>query len=262
MYKWNPTDYAKNSSAQFKWAQELISKLHLRGDETVLDLGCGDGKITAAMAAGLPRGVVVGIDSSDDMIQLAQKTHPASEFRNLYFQKMDVRELTFEKRFDIAFSNAALHWVKDHRTLLRGVKRCLKHPGKLLFQMGGKGNAAAIIDAQEAFFARDPWSVYFKNFEFPYGFYGPEEYTPWLIEAGFHPDRVELIPKDMTQVGREGLAGWVRTTWLPYTQRLPEAMRDLFIYEVVDSYLQQYPADAEGLCHVQMVRLEVEASTA
>ena len=260
-YQWNPADYARNSSAQFQWAQELIAKLHLRGDETVLDIGCGDGKITAAIAALLPRGEVVGIDSSPGMIALAQKAYPASAHPHLAFQSMDARALAFENRFDVIFSNACLHWVKDHRTLLRGVRRALKPAGRLLFQMGGKGNAAAIVNAQESFFACDPWKPYFEGFEFPYGFYGPEDYRPWLVEARLKPERVELFPKDMTQAGREGLAGWVRTTWLPYTERLPENMRERFVYEVVDSYLAAHPVDAQGLCHVQMVRLEVEAST-
>ena len=81
-----------------------------------------------------------------------------------------------------------------------------------------------------------------------------------LREAGLKPVRVELLPKDMQQAGRAGLAGWVRTTWLPYTQRVPEPLREQFILELVDSYLDRHPLDIHGFAHVPMVRLEVEAA--
>ncbi len=258
-YRWDSQDYAKHSSAQLEWAQELIAKLRLRGDEAVLDIGSGDGKVTAAIAAQVPQGSVVGIDSSADMIALARRTFPAPEHPNLSFQEMDARRITFTSRFDVVFSSATLHWVKDQRAVLLGVSGCLKDGGRILFQLGGRGNAADILSVFDVLTAGDRWKPYFRDFEFPYGFYGPEEYRPWLEEAGFRALRVELIPKDMKQEGREGLAGWIRTTWLPYTQRLPAELREPFIAEIVDRYAAARPADAGGMMHVPMVRLEVEA---
>lgn len=82
--KWNPEDYAKNSDAQLKWAKELKQSLNLQGDESVLDVGCGDGKITANFATTLPRGRVVGIDSSPDMIAYATRTYAAHVYPNQY----------------------------------------------------------------------------------------------------------------------------------------------------------------------------------
>jgi len=106
---------------------------------------------------------------------------------------------------------------------------------------------------------RDCWAGYFTGHSNPYGFYGPEEYRAWLTVAGLSARRVELIPREMTQRGREGLAGWVRTTWMPYTHRVPEESRERFVSEVVETYLQMHPADPDGKVHVSMVRLEVEA---
>lgn len=105
-----------------------------------------------------------------------------------------------------------------------------------------------------------PWKKLFSGFSFPYGFYAPEEYKAWLLEAKLKPERAELLPKDMQLLGREGLAGWVRTTWLPYTERLPTKLRDTFIEEIVNAYLEEHPLDGTGIVHVRMVRLEVEAS--
>lgn len=258
-YNWNAADYAQHSSGQFQWAQELIEKLDLTGSETLLDVGCGDGKVTAAIYECLPQGRVVGIDSSPGMIELASRAFPKETYPRLRFQLMDVLEMDFEEGFDVLFSNAALHWVKDHRPLLRKVGKALKPGGRILFQMGGKGNARDMVGAMEALAQRAEWALYFDGFQMPYGFHGMEEYREWLEEVGMGVKRIELIPKDMVHPGREGLTGWVRTTWLPYLDRVPDEKRSTFIEELISLYLQIHPLDENGMAHVGMVRLEVEA---
>jgi trans-aconitate 2-methyltransferase len=258
-YTWNASDYQKHSQAQQQWARELIAKLNLKGDELVLDVGCGDGKVTAEIAACVPRGSAIGVDNSVSMIELAKSKFPADKQQNLSFRIMDAGSLSFDEEFDVAFSNAALHWIKDHRPALSGLFKSLKAGGRMLLQMGGKGNAERVIGVFDELRLESVWQPYFSDFEFPYGFHGPEEYSQWLSQAGFQIKRVELIPKDMTQEGAAGLAGWIRTTWLPYTERVPEEKRNAFISELADRYLRQVQLDAEGKAHVAMVRLEVEA---
>lgn len=259
MYKWNAKDYHKSSAKQQKWARELISKLSLKGNERVLDIGCGDGKVTAEIAKQLPNGSVLGIDKSQEMIHFTRKNFPIKRFPNLVFEVKDAKNLSFNGEFDVVFSNATLHWVIDHLPVLEGIKKSLKPSGKVLLQMGGRGNAVKILEVLETILKIGKWSRYFTNFLFPYGFYAPEEYKGWLEHAGLKAKRVELIPKDMVHKGKEGLLAWIRTTWLPYTQRVPEELRDEFIYEIVDKYIENHPLDDEGFAHVQMVRLEVEA---
>lgn len=261
-YQWDSEDYSKHSTAQFEWAQELIDKLNLQGDEEVLDIGCGDGKVSAAIAARLPHGLVLGIDSSSEMIDKARRAHSLSRHGNLSFLQVDAREIRFSSQYDVLFSNAALHWIIDHRPVLSGVRQVLKKTGRLLFQMGGKGNASEIIAVLNDLLSRDGWKVFFDGFPFPYGFYGEEEYRQLLVEAGLVPLRVELLQKDMKQDGREGLISWIRTTWLPYTKRVPEVLRAQFVAEIADAYLALHPLDQQGRAHVAMVRLEVEARRA
>jgi trans-aconitate 2-methyltransferase len=258
-YRWDAGDYARHSAAQAEWARELIEKLALLGEESVLDIGSGDGKVSAALAARLPRGTVVGIDSSPDMVCSARRAFPPANHPNLSFAVMNALELDFDNRFDVIFSNATLHWVRDHLRVLRGVRRALKPGGRLLFQMGGRGNAGRILGIIEQLARIAPWAEYLRDFPCPYGFYGPEEYGPWLAEAGLQARRLELLPKEMRQQGREGLAGWVRTTWLPYTERIPPDRREAFVSEVTGRYLLDHPPDGEGVVGVSMVRLEVEA---
>jgi len=259
-YSWNAKEYAKNSSNQFEWAKELIPKLELKGNESLLDIGCGDGKVTQLLSTYLPHGQAVGIDSSEEMIAAARQAFPHCHCPNLTFLRMDARELTFREQFDVAFSNAALHWIIDHPAVLAGVHESLDKNGKLLFQMAGKGNAQDVIAVVEELISEEDCQPYFKNFTFPYGFYGPEEYTPWLKEAGFKVKRIELFPKDMKLQGKEGLRGWIKSVWLPFTERVPTQLRDSFMDEIVERYLAAYPMDNAGIIHVKMTRLEVQAT--
>ena len=259
MHKWDAERYQKSPSDTQKWGRELVSKLNLEGWERALDIGCGDGRVTADIARLVPRGAAVGVDSSPEMIAVAQRTYPAQQFANLRFQQMDAMRLEFCDEFDVVFSNAALHWIADHRPVLEGIHRSLKRPGRLLLQMGGRGNAAEII-ATVGSVAQDPkWRAYFQRPSSSVRFFEPEEYEALLAEVGLKATRLELVPKDMVHHGEEGLASWIRAVWLPYTQRIPETMREDFVTAVVDSYVSRHPADDAGLVHIEMVRLEVEA---
>jgi trans-aconitate 2-methyltransferase len=259
MVKWDAEDYGRSSSAQQVWARELIAKLRLQGSESVLDIGCGDGKVTAEIAALVPNGRVVGVDSSPDMVRFAADSFGSESAPNVLFLFRDARELDFAEEFDVVFSNATLHWVIDHEPVLRGICRALRPGGRVLLQMGGRGNAAEILALMDGLPADPKWRGYFPEPVRAYGFYGPEEYAGWLVEAGLTPVRLELLEKDMAQPGKEGLASWVRTTWLPYTQRVPEEMREEFVSDIVERYVRSNPPDGDGLVHVQMFRLEVEA---
>lgn len=259
MYKWNPEEYQTSSPNQKKWGEELLSRLSFGSMERVLDMGCGDGQITALIAQRVPGGSVIGIDSSADMVELAQKNFPPESHPNLSFQVKDARKLDFTREFDIVFSNATLHWVIDHAPVLEGIKRSLKPSGNILLQMGGKDSAAELVKILASMTREEQWARYFEQFTFPYGFYSPEEYLPWLDAAGFKTKRLELIPKDMTHQGEEGLASWIRTTWLPYTQRVPESSREEFIKEIIERYTRDCPPDGDGVIHVPMIRLEMEA---
>ena len=259
MPHWNPDDYEKHSSAQKEWGGALIEKLHLCGEEQVLDIGCGDGGLTVMIAARLPGGTVTGIDLSADMIAHAQSRYPPSEYPNCNFACMDVRKIAYESLFDVAFSNAALHWVPEQDRVLEKVSLALKPGGRLLFQMGGQGTAAGFFAVARTLMAEHPWKQYFSGFSPTWRFLSDTEYIILLEKAGFRPVRVELFPVDMVHANRQGLEGWIRTTWLPFLERLPASMKEEFITGLADRYLASHPPDSEGRTCVKMVRLEAEA---
>ena len=262
--KWNAADYAANSVVQQSWARELIAKLNLRGDERILDIGCGDGKVTAEMAKAVPRGFVAGTDASAEMIEFAQKSFPKKKHSNLQFQICDARKISKSifpatESFDLVFSNAVLHWVDDHEKFLRGAASVLKPGGRLIISCGGKGNAHDVFLALRPEMRLQRWREFFRKMPAPYFFYAPADYEKWLPKFGFQINTLKLAPKDATYPGADGFAAWLRSTWIPYVQRVPEAAREEFIAAVTRRYVARHPLDAEDKVHVRMVRLEIDA---
>jgi hypothetical protein len=135
----------------------------------------------------------------------------------------------------------------------------LRTGGRLLISCGGKGNAGDVFRALRAEIRKPAWRQYFRNLEKPYFFHSDEEYRAWLPEAGFRPLTVQLVPKPARHESTAAFAAWLRTTWMPYTQRVPEVERSAFIDAVVSRYLAVHPADSEGVVRVGMVRLELDA---
>lgn len=258
--QWNAAQYAANSAVQQSWARELLARLQLRGQEHILDVGCGDGKVTAELARAVPLGRVVGIDASLEMIAFARQAFPPAQFSNLTFLPGDARDLApAGGDYHLVFSNAALHWVDDHAVFLRSAAGVLRPGGRLAISCGGKGNAHDVFLAFRPEMRAARWRGFFRQVPAPYFFYSPKDYQHWLPAAGFQPTALQLAPKVATYAGPDGLATWLRTTWLPYVQRVPEPQREEFIAAVVHRYLAKHPPDAAGQVHVRMVRLEIEA---
>ncbi len=248
---WDAKEYAKNSKGQEVWAKELIKKLYLDGTESILDIGCGDGKITN-MLANLTSGRVVGIDASEEMISLAK-----SIYKKPTFLQMDALKMNFKDEFDFLFSNAALHWIKDQKTLLKGVHKALKKGGRILFQMGGAGNARVVFSALDL--TIPSYKRYFKDFDFPYAFYDDKFYLDLLKRHNFRDIEVNLIKKDMIHDDILAFKGWLETTWFPYLNVLPKNLRENFLAELIENYIKLSPLDSQNRVHIDMVRLEVNA---
>lgn len=259
-YQWDAADYEKHSSPQQQWARDVIRTVKLAGDERILDIGCGDGKVTAEIAALVPEGSVIGIDSSESMVAFANKRFPPAHFPTLQFRWGDATHLAYRREFDLIVSFSSLHWISDHLAVLSGIKQGLKADGRAVLQFGGKGNAALISDVANETMTHRRWKGYFVGFTYPWFFYSVDEYGGFLRRVGLCAKRVQLIPKDIVYDRKEALMGWVRAVFLPYTERLPEALREDFVREVASAYIGRCPPDENGDVHMQMVRLLVEAT--
>jgi trans-aconitate methyltransferase len=261
MTRWDATDYAKHSQGQWDWALAILDRLKLGQGTHVLDIGCGDGKVSAEIARRVPVRRVVGIDNSPAMIELAQRTWAAA-VSNLEFRVADAQSLDGPSVFDLAFSNSTLHWVPDHPAVLKGVRAVLKPGGHLVFSMGGRGTAAVVYRAIDELGQLRPWASFLAGARSPHHFFGPENYEEWLPRAGFNPIRVELIAKPMRHATPDALAGWLRTVWVPYTDRIPVADRLAFVNQLAARVEAACDRAEDGALLMPMVNLEVEAVTA
>ncbi len=259
-YQWDADQYFRFSSSQQKWARETINKAKLKAFENVLDVGCGDGKSTAEIAKETLKGKVLGVDNSEAMIKLAKEKFPKSKFPNLSFEVHDAKELNFNDEFNVILSNAALHWVDDHLKVLKGMYKSLKKDGRILLQMGAKGNVPEAFFAVNKVISKPEWSGYFEGMGFPYYFFNEEEYRSLILQSGFSDHKIYVEEKDMQHKGKEALKGWIRTTWLPYTQKVPEEQREKFIEEAFNIFAENFPPDKNGIFHASAKRLIVEAT--
>jgi len=248
--EWKAGAYAANSKGQAIWANELIEKIGLVGNESILDIGCGDGKITDALSH-LTSGEVVGIDFSHEMIAYAK-----TAFSKPMFMQMDAQALNFDARFDVVFSNAALHWAKDHHAILQGIYQALKSKGRAILQMGGAGNGKKVFEALDHILP--DYAEYFEGFESPYTFHSDETYEALLSGIGFSTHKAHLVFKDMVHENLKAFRGWLETTWFPFINLVPNKQKEAFVEAWIEAYILRCPPDHEGRVHVDMTRLEVQ----
>lgn len=228
--EWDAETYDRVSDPQFEWGLEVLGRLELRGDETVLDAGCGSGRVTAKLIERLPRGRVIAVDGSQAMVDKAREALGDSAEVRL----ADLAELRLAEPVDVIFSTAVFHWLPDHENLFRRLHAVLVPGGRLLAQCGGKGNVAALAEAIGTIASDDRFASHFEGMPMMWNFSGPEETERRLSEAGFSQPSCWLEDKPLTpSYPIEFLA---TVTLGPHLARLPEELRDEFT-EVVAAKL-------------------------
>jgi trans-aconitate methyltransferase len=203
-YDFDPDKYRQASNHQQDWGKRLIEDLNLSGEEKILDLGCGEGTLSARLAAMVPKGGVVGMDSSAPMIEAAR----ALETPNLKFLCRDIDDLDFNQGFDVIFSNAALHWVRDHDSLLLNVHKALKPGGVARFNFVGDGNCSNFFAVVRELMAREKYSRYFEKFLWPWYMPTVEAYEEKVRSIGIFDYRVWGEVADRKFSASE-LIGWI-----------------------------------------------------
>jgi trans-aconitate methyltransferase len=181
MTEWNASGYASISQLQEAIATEQLSHVTLGEYDRVLDMGCGNGKITAAIAARIPQGSVLGIDASANMIDFAREHYPSP---NLQFQVEDARKLHFHQEFDQIVSFNVVHWIPEQDAVLRGIHAALKSDGKALLRFVPEGPRKCIEDVIEEVCQSPRWSHYFEHHHKPYYHPTPEEYRRLAEQNG------------------------------------------------------------------------------
>jgi trans-aconitate 2-methyltransferase len=236
MTEWHAGDYHRHSSLQQAMAEEQLGRLTLDGGERILDVGCGDGKITAAIAARVPRGSVLGVDPSRDMIAFASGHFGPPGHANLRFEVADARSLPYRDEFDLVVSFNALHWVPEQGEALGSIRSALKAGGSALLRMVPDGRRESLEDVIEEVRRRERWADRFAGFQRPYVHFTTEVYRDLAEKAGFRVARLHAEDKAWDFKTREAFAAFARATFVAWTRRLPEAEWDAFITDVLDRY--------------------------
>ncbi|HSH62967.1 class I SAM-dependent methyltransferase [Methyloceanibacter sp.] len=238
--RWSASDYARNGRFVHELAGPIFAMLGPRPGERILDLGCGDGTLTAEIkAAGAS---VLGVDLSDELLAVAR-------MKGLAVRKLDGHALDFASEFDAVFSNAALHWMRAPQLVIAGVAQALKPGGRFVGELGGHGNVAAIATAIRAVGDRrggDPALVA------PWFFPTPEEYAQLLSAGGFTVKEMALVPRPTPL--RTGMEGWLRTFGRSFFDQFPEPERSEAVQEAL-ALLHPSLCDKRGAWTADHVRL-------
>ncbi len=239
---WDPQAYGQNGAFVHGLAGGVLEWLEAQTGERILDLGCGDGQLTARVA--LSGANVVGLDASPQMAAAARS-------RGIAVDEGSAESLPYvDGSFDAVFSNAALHWVRDQDAMLAEVRRVLKAGGRFVAEMGGQGNIAAIRVALMAVMSRHGFDGREDNVNY---YPTVDGYSRRLERHGFKVERIALIPRP-TPLAEGGMSGWIRTFRRGVLDTLPEAMRETVVEEAV-ALLGPVLRDEEGNWTADYVRL-------
>jgi trans-aconitate 2-methyltransferase len=223
---WDATTYDRVSDPQFEWARNVLERLPLRGDETVLDAGCGSGRVTRLLLERLPAGHVIAVDSSASMIEHARETLGD---RATVFQA-NLTELELDEPVDAVFSNAVFHWIADHEGLFERMFAALRPGGRLAAQCGGAGNVARFLGVADAVAAEPPYADYLVGWTGPWNFAGADETDARLRAVGFVDARAWLEPGAVVPPDP---SDFLRSVCLRHhLEELPEALRADYVEAV------------------------------
>jgi len=254
-YEFDGQKYALSSAHQTEWGTKLIAELQLKGSESVLDLGCGDGTVTAQIAELLPEGYVVGIDSSRGMIDAAV---PKSR-ENLRFLLMDINVLDFSSEFDAIFSNATLHWVKDHRRLYQTVAKALRDDGRVRFNFAADGNCSNFFMVVREAMSTQGFSPYFSDFEWPWYMPLIDEYVVLMESSGLSDVRMWGENADRYFADVDAMTRWIdQPSIVPFLACIPDGQKSKFRDFVVSRMIEE-TRQYDGRCFETFRRINVYA---
>jgi trans-aconitate 2-methyltransferase len=245
---WDASTYDRVSDIQAEWSLEVIDRLDLQGDETVLDAGCGSGRVTKLLLERLPRGRVIGVDSSASMVEKAREALPD----RTEFIVSDLLDLELTEAVDAIFSNATLHWILDHRRLFERLHAALRPGGRLEAQCGGLGNLDEFLNSLENVNGDERFAPYVRGIASTWNFASPGDTEIRLLAAGFESERCWL--EDRLEKPREPREFLRVVCCGPHLERLPEDLHKPYL----DAVLEYAPRPLT----LDYVRLNISAQRA
>ena len=236
---WDATTYDRISDVQESWGHEVLERRNWKGNEIVLDAGCGSGRITKIISTKVPKGKVFAVDFDSSMITVAKEN--LAEISNIRYKKADLSKIDLEEKVDVVFSNAVLHWIVNHRKVFEHFWQILKPNGELLIQCGGYGEFAKTLSIFNKVRKSNKFYNYFCNekgeeiWSEPWYFAKKEDTEKMLKEIGFSSIQVFLENKEYNFHNKEEYFLFIKTIILqPYLKFLPnETLKDEFAKSVI-----------------------------
>jgi len=232
--QWDGASYDRISGIQQGWGAEVLARLQLQGEETVLDAGCGSGRVSEMIAARVPRGRVIAVDASASMAQAArERLAELIAQSRAEVQVSDLLELELVEPVDAILSTATFHWIADHDRLFRRMRAALRPGGGFVAQCGGEGNIDGLRARARELLAKPPYAEHFVGWRNPWNYAGAEITRQRLLAAGFASAETWLTPAPSEpEHPREFLTTVVLG---PHVQQLPVELRERFMDEVMQA---------------------------
>jgi len=254
-FEFDAEKYKEASAHQQEWGEKLIAELNLKGNEAILDLGCGDGITTEKLTYFVPDGRVVGIDSSQGMIEAAK----ILEKDNLIFCFLNINDMDYKGTFDLIISNATLHWVKDHKKLLKNCHRALKSNGMVRFNFAGDGNCQNFFKVIREAMGVGKYSKYFEGFEWPWYMPSIDAYKTIAAESDFVEVNVWGENADRYFPDADAMIKWIdQPSIVPFLKHVPPEDKDAFRDYVVEKMILETRQE-DGRCFETFRRINLSA---
>ncbi|HEX8290643.1 MAG TPA: methyltransferase domain-containing protein [Pyrinomonadaceae bacterium] len=259
--EWDAASYHRLSAPQFSWGRTVVERLRLAGGETVMDGGCGTGRLTALLLERLPRGRVIAVDFSQNMLEEARSHLGPRPAGRVGFIRADLASLPFDRAFDGIFSTAAFHWVPDHPRLFRSLYECLKPGGWLVAQCGGGPNIARLMRRASVLMVSEPYAAYFSGWRDTKVFADDLTTAERLRAAGFARVETGLESAPTVLPGADEFREFLTTVNMhAHLARLPEArLRRQFVEELTEQAAADDPPYSLDYCRLNISAHRPEA---
>ncbi len=255
---WDAHNYQNTAHYTLDYALQLLKQLNLSGKEFILDIGCGDGRITQDMAKNLTHGNVIGIDNNSSMVIMAQeKTLMQS---NLYFEIMDSEkiQLPAHYQFDLITSFYCMQWIPDKAVVFKNIKKYLRPGGRIVMIIPMRHLFLHDVIPQKML-ADKRWFNYFENYFNPMQYYADIAYDKYIAQANLVLDELKYEPVTLYFPNKNAITE-LFSAIIPYPDHLPAAQLKIdFITEFTDEYLQLVPPDHLGRCKIEALNIKLLA---
>ena len=237
LHEWDAQSYHRVADPQFAWGRRLLDSLQLGGDEVVIDAGCGSGRLTRLLLGRLPRGRVIAIDLSQQMLDSARMNLEPDFAGRIQYLQVNLLDLELDRAADVVFSTATFHWIPDQPRLYRSLARALRPSGRLVAQMGGKGNLHRLLSRAESIMREPAYAPYFGDEVWPWQFPDEVETRQRLEAAGFSSVETELFEEPTTFRDAGAFRDFTRTVnFRLHLLGIPDArLQEAFLDRIVEA---------------------------